>query len=55
VNWVFNWLLNITINENSNVTGASGNLGQAVIRKFLAKDFFVTGTVVPNDSVVIVN
>ncbi len=35
------------------VTGASGNLGQAVIKKFLTKDYYVTGTVVPNDSVVI--
>lgn len=35
------------------VTGASGNLGQAVIKKFLAKDYYVTGTVIPNDSVVI--
>ena len=35
------------------VTGASGNLGQAIIKKFLTKDYYVTGTVVPNDSVVI--
>jgi NAD(P)-dependent dehydrogenase (short-subunit alcohol dehydrogenase family) len=35
------------------VTGASGNLGQAVVKKFLAKDYYVTGTVIPNDKVVI--
>jgi NAD(P)-dependent dehydrogenase (short-subunit alcohol dehydrogenase family) len=35
------------------VTGASGNLGQAVVKKFLAKDYYVTGTVIPNDSFVI--
>lgn len=33
------------------VTGASGNMGQAVIRKFLAAGFHVTGTVIPNDPV----
>ena len=33
------------------VTGASGNLGQAVVKKFLLADYFVTGTVVPNDPV----
>jgi len=33
------------------VTGASGNLGQAVIRKFLAEGYQVTGTVVPADPV----
>lgn len=35
------------------VTGASGNLGQAVIKKFLANGYYVTGTVIPNDNVVI--
>lgn len=35
------------------VTGASGNLGQAVVKKFLAKDYYVAGTVIPNDSFVI--
>jgi NAD(P)-dependent dehydrogenase (short-subunit alcohol dehydrogenase family) len=35
------------------VTGASGNLGQAVIKKFLAKDYYVTGTIIPNDTVTI--
>lgn len=35
------------------VTGASGNLGKAVINKFLAEDYFVTGTLIPNDPVAI--
>jgi NAD(P)-dependent dehydrogenase (short-subunit alcohol dehydrogenase family) len=33
------------------VTGASGNLGQAVVKNFLAKNYFVVGTVIPNDTV----
>jgi NAD(P)-dependent dehydrogenase (short-subunit alcohol dehydrogenase family) len=33
------------------VTGASGNLGQAVITKFLAEGYHVVGTIVPNDPV----
>lgn len=33
------------------VTGASGNLGQAVINKFIAQDYKVIGTVIPNDPV----
>ena len=35
------------------VTGASGNLGQAVIKKFSAENYFVVGTVIPNDTLVI--
>ncbi|MEI9910416.1 MAG: SDR family NAD(P)-dependent oxidoreductase [Bacteroidota bacterium] len=35
------------------VTGASGNLGQAVVKKFLAEGFYVTGTIVPHDTVTI--
>ena len=35
------------------VTGASGNLGQAVVKKFLIEGFYVIGTIVPNDPVVI--
>jgi len=31
------------------VTGASGNLGQAVIKRFLKENFKVVGTVIPND------
>ncbi len=33
------------------VTGASGNLGQAVIKKFIEEGYFVIGTIVPNDTV----
>jgi NAD(P)-dependent dehydrogenase (short-subunit alcohol dehydrogenase family) len=33
------------------VTGASGNLGQAVVKKFLAEGYRVIGTILPNDSV----
>lgn len=33
------------------VTGASGNLGQAVIKKFLSEGYRVIGTIVPNDPV----
>ncbi|MBL7738287.1 MAG: SDR family NAD(P)-dependent oxidoreductase [Chitinophagaceae bacterium] len=33
------------------VTGASGNLGQAVIKRFLADGYYVVGTIVPNDPV----
>jgi len=35
------------------VTGASGNLGQAVIKKFIDEGYFVIGTVVPNDPVLV--
>ena len=38
--------------KNAIVTGASGNLGQAVVKRFLAEGYHVTGTVVPNDPVV---
>ena len=33
------------------VTGASGNLGQAVVKKFIGEGYNVIGTVVPNDPV----
>jgi NAD(P)-dependent dehydrogenase (short-subunit alcohol dehydrogenase family) len=33
------------------VTGASGNLGQAVVTKFIQEGFYVVGTIVPNDPV----
>ncbi|MEO6722828.1 MAG: SDR family NAD(P)-dependent oxidoreductase [Ferruginibacter sp.] len=33
------------------VTGASGNLGQAIVNKFIAEGYKVIGTVVPNDLV----
>lgn len=35
------------------VTGASGNLGQAVVKKFLNQGYYVVGTIVPNDPVII--
>jgi NAD(P)-dependent dehydrogenase (short-subunit alcohol dehydrogenase family) len=35
------------------VTGASGNLGQAVVKKFLTEGCYVIGTIVPNDPVTI--
>jgi NAD(P)-dependent dehydrogenase (short-subunit alcohol dehydrogenase family) len=35
------------------ITGASGNLGQAVVKKFLNENYFVAGTIVPNDPVII--
>ena len=35
------------------VTGTSGNLGQAVIKKFIEEGFFVVGTVIPNDTIAI--
>ncbi len=33
------------------ITGAWGNLGQAVVKKFLAEGYHVTGTVIPGDPV----
>jgi NAD(P)-dependent dehydrogenase (short-subunit alcohol dehydrogenase family) len=33
------------------VTGASGNMGQAVIRQLIADGYFVFGTLIPNDPV----
>jgi NAD(P)-dependent dehydrogenase (short-subunit alcohol dehydrogenase family) len=33
------------------VTGASGNLGQAVVKKFIEEGYKVIGTVIPNDHV----
>lgn len=37
--------------KNVIVTGASGNLGQAVVKKFLDENYFVSGTVIPNDKI----
>jgi NAD(P)-dependent dehydrogenase (short-subunit alcohol dehydrogenase family) len=34
------------------ITGASGNLGQAVVKKFLNENYYVAGTIVPNDPVI---
>ena len=33
------------------VTGASGNMGQAVVKKFIAEGYYVIGTIPPNDTV----
>jgi NAD(P)-dependent dehydrogenase (short-subunit alcohol dehydrogenase family) len=33
------------------VTGASGNLGQAVIKKFIDREYNVVGTIIPNEPV----
>jgi NAD(P)-dependent dehydrogenase (short-subunit alcohol dehydrogenase family) len=35
------------------ITGASGSLGQAVIKKFIAEGYFVVGTLVPNDPAIL--
>jgi len=36
-------------NKTVIVTGASGNMGQAVVKKFLAEGYQVVGTIIPND------
>jgi len=33
------------------ITGASGNMGQAVVKKFLSEKYYVIGTIIPNDPV----
>ena len=33
------------------VTGASGNLGQAIVKKFIDENYKVIGTIIPNDPV----
>lgn len=38
-------------NKTAIVTGASGNMGQAVVKKFLAEGYQVVGTIIPNDPV----
>jgi NAD(P)-dependent dehydrogenase (short-subunit alcohol dehydrogenase family) len=38
-------------NKTVIITGASGNMGQVVIKKFLAEGYNVVGTIVPNDPV----
>lgn len=38
-------------NKTAIVTGASGNMGQAVVKKFLAEGYHVVGTIIPNDPV----
>lgn len=37
------------MNKIAIVTGATGNLGQAIIQKFIAEGYKVIGTVIPND------
>jgi NAD(P)-dependent dehydrogenase (short-subunit alcohol dehydrogenase family) len=41
----------LMINKTAIITGASGNMGQAVVRKFLAEGYNVVGTIIPNDPV----
>jgi len=41
------------MNKTVIVTGASGNMGQAVVKKFINSGFKVIGTVVPNDPVIL--
>ncbi len=38
-------------NKTAVITGASGNMGKAVIKKFLAEGYNVVGTIIPNDPV----
>jgi NAD(P)-dependent dehydrogenase (short-subunit alcohol dehydrogenase family) len=38
-------------NKTVIVTGASGNMGQAVVKKFLAQGYQVVATIIPNDPV----
>ena len=38
-------------NKTIIVTGASGNMGQAVVRQFLMKGYHVVGTIAPHDPV----
>jgi len=33
------------------VTGAFGNMGQAIVKKFIEQEYFVIGTVLPNDKI----
>ena len=41
------------MNKVAIVTGASGNLGQAVVKKFILEGYTVIGTVIPNDPIVL--
>ncbi|MBL7744668.1 MAG: SDR family NAD(P)-dependent oxidoreductase [Chitinophagaceae bacterium] len=40
-------------NKVAIVTGASGNLGQAVVKRLIEEGYYVAGTVIPNDPVVL--
>jgi NAD(P)-dependent dehydrogenase (short-subunit alcohol dehydrogenase family) len=42
---------NASSHKTAIVTGASGNLGQAVVQKFISEGYFVVGTIIPNDPV----
>ena len=33
------------------VTGSSGNMGQAVVKKFIDSGYYVTGTIIPGDTI----
>jgi NAD(P)-dependent dehydrogenase (short-subunit alcohol dehydrogenase family) len=52
-NSVFGKLAQISIlmSKVAIVTGASGNMGQEVVKKFLAEGYKVVGTIIPNDPV----
>lgn len=39
-------------NKVAIVTGASGNMGQAVVKRFIEEGYYVAGTVIPDDPVV---
>ncbi len=39
-------------NKTVIVTGASGNMGQALVKKFLAEGYNVVGTIIPNDQTI---
>ena len=32
------------------ITGATGNMGQAVVKKFINEGYFVIGTAIPSDT-----
>src|ERR1700755_3434544 len=40
-----------SLHKTAIVTGASGNLGQAVVQKFINEGYFVMETIFPNDPV----
>jgi NAD(P)-dependent dehydrogenase (short-subunit alcohol dehydrogenase family) len=47
-----NKLMNMSDKKNALVTGASGNLGKAIVKKLVEDEYKVFGTVVPNDPTV---
>src|SRR5204863_5679401 len=48
---VLNFKFQLCAMQTVIITGVSGNLGQAVAKRFLAENFKVIGTVIPNDPV----